>query len=120
MFEVYCEDLFQMQGQTFDRIMIYNAYPHFMEKEKLVKKVEELLNPGGRFVVAHGACREKKLMDVIQMYPKKLQLVCCLRKKKAVTGENAFSGYADRYRAVLLVFWGEIEFYWKIFDLCPR
>lgn len=59
LFEVYCEDLFQMQGKTFDRIVIYNAYPHFIEKEKLVKKVEELLNPGGRFVVAHGACRER-------------------------------------------------------------
>lgn len=78
-----------MTRETFDRIVIYNAYPHFIEKEKLVKKVEELLNPGGRFVVAHGACREKS-MDVIQMYPKKLHPVCCLRKKKAVAGESVF------------------------------
>lgn len=59
LFEVRCQDLFEMTRKTFDRIVIYNAYPHFMAKEKLVKKVEELLNPGGRFVVAHGACREK-------------------------------------------------------------
>ena len=58
LFEVRCMDLFQVK-EKFDRVRIYNAYPHFMEKEKLVKKVDELLNLGGRFVAAHGACREK-------------------------------------------------------------
>ena len=54
LFEVQCRDLFEMTQETFDRIIIYNAYPHFMEKDKVV-----LLNPGGRFIVAHGACKEK-------------------------------------------------------------
>ena len=59
LFELQCWDLFEMTQETFDRIIIYNAYPHFMEKDKVVQKVAELLNPGGRFIVAHGACREK-------------------------------------------------------------
>ena len=59
LFELQCRDLFEMTQETFDRIIIYNAYPHFMEKDKVVQKVAELLNPGGRFIVAHGACREK-------------------------------------------------------------
>lgn len=59
LFDVRCQDLFEMTQEIFDRVIIYNAYPHFMEKEKLVGKVAELLKPGGRFVVAHGACREK-------------------------------------------------------------
>lgn len=59
LFEVQCRDLFEMTQETFDRIIIYNAYPHFMEKDKVVQKVAELLNPGGRFIVAHGACKEK-------------------------------------------------------------
>ena len=59
LFELQCQDLFEMTQETFDRIIIYNAYPHFMEKDKVVQKVAELLNPGGRFIVAHGACREK-------------------------------------------------------------
>jgi demethylmenaquinone methyltransferase/2-methoxy-6-polyprenyl-1,4-benzoquinol methylase len=59
LFELQCRDLFEMTQETFDRIIIYNAYPHFMEKDKVVQKVAELLNPGGRFIVAHGACKEK-------------------------------------------------------------
>ena len=59
LFELQCRDLFEMTQETFDWIIIYNAYPHFMEKDKVVQKVAELLNPGGRFIVAHGACREK-------------------------------------------------------------
>ena len=59
LFELQCRDLFEMTQETFDRIIIYNAYPHFMEKDKVVQKVAELLNPSGRFIVAHGACREK-------------------------------------------------------------
>ena len=29
LFEVQCRDLFEMTQETFDRIIIYNAYPHF-------------------------------------------------------------------------------------------
>ena len=47
LFELQCRDLFEMTQETFDRIIIYNAYPHFMEKDKVVQKVAELLNPGG-------------------------------------------------------------------------
>ena len=32
LFELQCRDLFEMTQETFDRIIIYNAYPHFMEK----------------------------------------------------------------------------------------
>ena len=29
LFELQCRDLFEMTQETFDRIIIYNAYPHF-------------------------------------------------------------------------------------------
>lgn len=51
-------DYYQIETGGFDRIIIYNAYPHFFDKEQLVKKTYNLLAPGGRFVVAHSRGRE--------------------------------------------------------------
>lgn len=51
-------DYYQIETGGFDRIIIYNAYPHFLDKERLVKKTYNLLAPGGRFVVAHNEGRE--------------------------------------------------------------
>ena len=58
MFEVRCEDLFQIQDERYDCIVIYNAYPHFTDKKQLVKKVAELLKADGRVTIAHGAGKE--------------------------------------------------------------
>lgn len=45
-------------GNEFDAIVIYNAFPHFPEPEKLIAHLSTLLVPGGRLTVAHGASRE--------------------------------------------------------------
>lgn len=45
-------------GHGFDAIVIYNAFPHFPEPEKLIAHLSTLLAPGGRLTVAHGASRE--------------------------------------------------------------
>lgn len=42
------------EKHPYDAVVIYNAYPHFMDKPALVEKVYRLLKPGKRFVVAHG------------------------------------------------------------------
>ncbi|MDO5118212.1 MAG: class I SAM-dependent methyltransferase [Eggerthellaceae bacterium] len=42
----------------FDVVVIYNAYPHILDKEALVSAVSRLLAPRGRFLVAHGASKE--------------------------------------------------------------
>ncbi len=44
---------------NYDRIMIYNAFPHFADPEKLIKSLSARLNPGGMLSVAHGQSREK-------------------------------------------------------------
>lgn len=44
-------------GRKFDRIMVYNAFPHFPEPERLICRLAELLNPGGILTVAHGMSR---------------------------------------------------------------
>jgi ubiquinone/menaquinone biosynthesis C-methylase UbiE len=56
--QVMTLDYYQMETGEFDRIIIYNAYPHFFDKERLAKKTYNLLAFGGRFVVAHNKGRE--------------------------------------------------------------
>lgn len=46
----------------FDCIVVYNAFPHFPDPEKLVKKLITLLNPDGTLTVAHGMSRERLLL----------------------------------------------------------
>lgn len=45
--------------EQFDAVVIYNAYPHFMNRPALVGACWRQLADGGRFVVAHGAGRQR-------------------------------------------------------------
>lgn len=44
--------------ERFDAVVIYNAYPHFMDRPALVETCHRLLCDNGRFVVAHGTGKE--------------------------------------------------------------
>lgn len=48
--------------EKFDAIMIYNAFPHFDEPEKLINNLAEALNSNGRLSIAHGIS-EKELAE---------------------------------------------------------
>lgn len=53
-----CRDILDFTSDDpFDVVVIYNAYPHILDKEALVKATASLLVPGGRFLVAHGMSR---------------------------------------------------------------
>ena len=39
--------------------MVYNAFPHFPEPERLIERLAGLLKDGGCLTVAHGMSREK-------------------------------------------------------------
>ena len=55
---VYCGDVEAVSfGKKFDAIMVYNAFPHFPEPEKLIANLSGLLNFGGTLTVAHGMSR---------------------------------------------------------------
>lgn len=54
-----CDALQFSDPQGFDALVIYNAYPHFLDKPALVAKAIQLLRPHGRFVVAHSMGRKK-------------------------------------------------------------
>lgn len=43
--------------RQFDVAMVYNAFPHFPEPEKLLHALANCLKPGGRVSIAHGMSR---------------------------------------------------------------
>ena len=56
--QVICGDVETYDfGRKFDRIMVYNAFPHFPEPSMLIQVLASLLNPGGILTVAHGMSR---------------------------------------------------------------
>lgn len=55
---VICKDLLEFNEENFDVAIMYNAYPHFLNKEATIEQVAKLLGPKGRFTVAHGAGRQ--------------------------------------------------------------
>ena len=55
---VVCGDVENTQfDRQFDRIMVYNAFPHFPDPERLIRCLAALLPSGGRLSVAHGMSR---------------------------------------------------------------
>jgi len=57
--QVICGDVEEYAfGRQFDRIVVYNAFPHFPYPKRLIKGLAKLLKEGGRLTVAHGMSRE--------------------------------------------------------------
>ena len=56
---VICGDVEEYPfDRKFDRIVVYNAFPHFPYPKRLIKMLAGLLKEDGRLTVAHGASRE--------------------------------------------------------------
>lgn len=56
---VICGDVEETAfDRKFDRIVVYNAFPHFPNPKHLIKTLSALLKEDGRLTVAHGASRE--------------------------------------------------------------
>ena len=57
--QVICGDVEEYAfDRRFDRIVVYNAFPHFPYPKRLIKILAGLLKEGGRLTVAHGMSRE--------------------------------------------------------------
>lgn len=52
------EDFFNIKNKKFDYIIVYNAFPHFLEPEKMIEHVYNLLKDNGKFVICHGMGRK--------------------------------------------------------------
>ena len=56
---VLCGDVEETDfHRTFDRIVVYNAFPHFPNPQRLIRQLASLLKEGRRLTIAHGASRE--------------------------------------------------------------
>ena len=57
--QVICGDVEEFPfDRKFDRIVVYNAFPHFPYPKRLIKVLAKLLKEDGRLTVAHGQSRE--------------------------------------------------------------
>ncbi len=55
---VICGDVEETRfEEKFDSVMVYNAFPHFPDPERLIATLASLLKDGGRLTVAHSASR---------------------------------------------------------------
>ena len=56
--QVLCGDAetYPFSGQ-FDCVMVYNAFPHFPDPERLIRRLSALVKPGGTLTIAHGMPR---------------------------------------------------------------
>ncbi len=45
--------------EKFNRVVLYNAFPHFPDSKKIVNVLCGFLGEGGILTIAHGKCREK-------------------------------------------------------------
>lgn len=64
--DVICGDAETISfDKKFDVVMIYNAFPHFPDPEKLIENLSKHLKDGGRLSIAHGM--SKKELDDIHM-----------------------------------------------------
>ena len=46
-------------NRQFDCVVVYNAFPHFQNGERLIACLAAKLKPGGTLSIAHGMSREK-------------------------------------------------------------
>jgi demethylmenaquinone methyltransferase/2-methoxy-6-polyprenyl-1,4-benzoquinol methylase len=57
--ELICADAEEYSfDDAYDAVMIYNAFPHFPNPEKLIANLSKALKYGGRLTVAHGMSEE--------------------------------------------------------------
>ena len=45
--------------RKFDAVVVYNAFPHFPDFQRIIRELASLTKPGGRLTVAHGMSLER-------------------------------------------------------------
>ena len=70
--DIVCGDAEEYNFEKhFDCIIVFNAFPHFVNPQLLFKNLASRLNNGGRLTIAHGASRE----DIIKCHSGDADLV---------------------------------------------
>ncbi len=53
-----CEDIFNIEVGKWDFIIVFNAFPHFIDKGKFLNHLSKLLNKDGKIVICHNFSRK--------------------------------------------------------------
>ena len=62
--EFICADVMEYDlCDGYDSVVIYNAFPHFTQPDRLIEILSGKLKTGGRITVAHGMSRAYKVSD---------------------------------------------------------
>lgn len=63
-----CGDFYSFNEGNFDTVVVFNAYPHFMEVQAFRDKLIQVLKPHGRFAILHnlGRVQLEKCHDDIE------------------------------------------------------
>ena len=56
--EFICADLLDASLPPLDAAVIFNSYPHFLDKSSLRVKLAEVVKPGGILIIAHSVSKE--------------------------------------------------------------
>ncbi len=107
---IICGDVLETElMDSYDCIIVYNAFPHFPEPQALINKLAKLLSPGGTLTIAHGMSREQLLKhhsgeaknislplpeidELAKMFPKSLTVTTKISDDNMylITGKKAF------------------------------
>lgn len=47
------------RGELFDKVICFNAFPHFYDKAKVISEISRVLKTGGTFIITHSAARKQ-------------------------------------------------------------
>ena len=47
------KDFYQLQNKTYDALIVFDVYPHFLDVTNFVKKSDQLLNDNGYLIILH-------------------------------------------------------------------
>ncbi|MGG7076721.1 class I SAM-dependent methyltransferase [Clostridium sardiniense] len=56
--EYLCEDIFNIEAGEWDFIIVFNAFPHFIDKEKFLSHLSKLLKKGRKLIICHNFGRK--------------------------------------------------------------
>ena len=107
---IICGDVLETEFRdSYDCIIVYNAFPHFPEPQALINKLAKLLSPGGTLTIAHGMSREQLLKhhsgeakntslplpeidELAEMFPKSMAVTTKISDDNMylITGKKAF------------------------------
>lgn len=57
--EFVTQDIMQHDEKEYDYIFLYSVYPHFEDKEQLMRHLAFKLKTGGKLIIAHSQSKEK-------------------------------------------------------------